>query len=178
MKFNQLFIEISPEQITDNVFELVGKVFPVVTVGSKDKYNSMIASGGGMVLLFRKPCTMLIFPQNRYTLELIEKEQKYTMSYFPNEYQKQVMFLGSKSGRNSNKMQEVELTWIETPCGNISFEEARLIIECRLAQIIVPNFPDDFYAQEEIDTLNETYKDPGEHRKYVFGEITNVWVKK
>ena len=56
--------------------------------------------------------------------------------------------------------------------------EARLIIECKLIQITTPVFPDDFYSQEAIDYLNEPYKDPGEHRKYVFGEITHVWEKR
>ena len=175
MNFEQLFKQISPEEITDNVFTLAGKVFPVVTVGKENNYNSMTASGGGLVMLFRKPCTMLLFPSNRYTLELIEKEQTYTMSYFPDEYKKQVMFLGSKSGRDSEKMKEVELTRVILPSGNISFKEARLIIECKLTQIITPNFPDDFYSQEDIDYMSEPYKDPGEHRKYVFGEITHVW---
>ena len=177
MCFEELFQQISPEEISDNVFTLVGKVFPVVTVGKPDNYNSMTASGGGLVMLFRKPATMLIFPSNRYTLELIEKERKYTLSYFPDEYKKQVMFLGSKSGRDSNKMKEVELTGIKTPSGNISFKEARLIIECTLTQITMPVFPDDFYSQEAINYLTEPYKDAGEHRKYVFGEITHVWVK-
>ena len=138
----------------------------------------MTASGGGMGLLFRKPATMLIFPLNRYTLELIQKEQTYTLSYFSDEYKKQVMFLGSKSGRDSDKMKEVELTGIQTPTGNMSFREARLIIECKLTQITTPVFPDDFYSQEAIDYMAEPYKDLGEHRKYVFGEITHVWVKK
>ncbi|MCL1910801.1 MAG: flavin reductase [Leptospirales bacterium] len=178
MNFDELFKEISPEEINDNVFTLTGKVLPVVTVGKQDNYNSMTASGGGMGLLFKKPTTMLLFPSNRYTLELIEKEQKYTLSYFPDEYKKQVMFLGSKSGRDSDKMKEVELTGLQTPSGNISFKEARLIIECKLTQITVPIFPDDFHSQEAIDYMSEPYKDPGEHRKYVFGEITHVWVKK
>ena len=176
MNFNQLFKQISPEEITDNVFTLVGKVFTVVTVGKEDNYNSMTASGGGMVMLFRKPCTMLLFPSNRYTLELIEKEQTYTMSYFPDEYRKQVMFLGSKSGRDSAKMKEVELTSVQTPSGNISFKEAGMIIECKLMQITIPN-PSDFYTQEAKDYINEAYKDVNEYRKYVFGEITHVWVK-
>ena len=33
MCFEELFQQISPEEISDNVFTLVGKVFPVVTVG-------------------------------------------------------------------------------------------------------------------------------------------------
>ena len=177
MNFEQLFKHILPEEINDNVFTLVGKDFPVVTVGNKDSYNSMTASGGGLVMLFRKPSTMLLFPSNRYTLELIQKEQTYTLSYFSDEYKKQVLFLGSKSGRDSEKMKEVELTSSETPSGNMSFKEARLIIECNLTQISTPNL-DDFYSQEAKDYLSEIYKDVGEHRKYVFGKITHVWIKK
>ena len=178
MKFSEIFKEIAPDEIRDNVFTLVGKDFPVVSVGNKDCYNAMTASGGGLVLLFRKPSTMLIFPQKRYTLELIEKERKYTLSYFSDEYREQVMFLGSKSGRDSDKMQAVELTGMETPDGNMSFREARLVIECKLSQMLVPNFPDDFYVQEDVDYLTEPYKDLSEHRRYVFGEITRVWQRK
>ena len=178
IELERLFKEITPEEITDNIFTLTGKIFPVVTVGTKTNYNSMTASGGGMGLLFRKPTTMLIFPTKRYTLELIEKEQKYTIAYFPDEYKKQVMFLGSKSGRDSNKMQEVELTSLELPSKNMAFEEARLIIECQLMQITMPVFPNDFYSQEAIDYMSEPYQDLGEHRKYVFGEITHIWIKR
>ena len=177
MNFEQLFKKILPEAISDNVFTLVGEIFPVVTVGNKDFYNSMTASGGGMGTLFRKPVVMCVFPIKRYTLELIKKEQKYTLSYFPDEYRKQVMFLGSKSGRDSDKMKEVELTAIQTPLGNMTFEEAKLAIECKLVQISTPNF-EDFYTQEAKDYLTEAYKDTDEIRQYVFGEITNVWVKK
>ena len=177
LNFEQLFEQITPEEICDDVFTLVGKVFPVVTAGRKDHYNSMTASGGGMGLHFRKPATWCIFASSRYTLEIIQKEQTYTLSYFPDEYKKQVLFLGSKSGRDSEKMKEVELTSIQTPSGNISFKEARLIIECKLTQITTAN-AEDFYSQEAKDYLKEAYIDENEIRKYVFGEITHVWKKK
>ena len=177
MNFKQLFRQISPEEISDDVFTLAGKVFPVITAGRKDHYNSMTASGGGFGMLFRKPTTWCLLKANRYTLELILKEQAYTMSYFPDKYKKQVLFLGSKSGRDSGKMKEVKLTCVRTSSGNMSFKEARLIIECKLTQITTPN-PDDFYTQEAKDYLKEAYKEASDYRKYVFGEITHVWVKK
>jgi len=68
----------------------------------------MTASGGGLGMLFKKPTTWYILQATCYTLELIEKEQTYTMSYFPNEYKEQILFSGSKSGRDSEKMKEVE----------------------------------------------------------------------
>ena len=139
MNFDQLFKQISPEEISDNVFTLAGKDFFAITAGKEDHYNSMIGSGGGWAVLFKKPTTWCILRADRYTLELIEKEQTYTLSYFPNEYKDQMLFLGSKSGRDSDKMKEVELTSVQTPSGDISFKEARLIFECKLTQVTTPN---------------------------------------
>jgi flavin reductase (DIM6/NTAB) family NADH-FMN oxidoreductase RutF len=175
--FDQLFNQISPEEIGDNVFTLAGKDFFVITAGRENHYNSMIGSGGGLAVLFKKPSTWCVIRADRYTLEIILNEQTYTMSYFPNEYKEQMLFLGTKSGRNSNKMKEVALTSVQTPSGKISFKEARLIIECKLTQITTPN-PNDFYSQEAKDYIKEAYKEESDYRKYVFGEITHVWIKK
>jgi flavin reductase (DIM6/NTAB) family NADH-FMN oxidoreductase RutF len=176
MNFAQLFKQIIPEEISDNVFTLVRKVFPVITAGKEEHYNSMTASGGGLGMLFMKPTTWCILQASRYTLEMILKEQTYTLSYFPDDYKKQVLFLGSKSGRDSEKMKEVELASVQTPSGNMSYKESRLIIECKLTELTTPD-PNDFYTQEAKDYINEAYKDANDYRKYLFGEITHVWVK-
>jgi predicted metal-dependent hydrolase len=73
-------------------------------------------------------------------------------------------------------MQEVELASIQTPSGDVSFKEAKLIIECKLTQIMTA-YLEDFYSQEAKDYLKDVYKEESNYRKYVFGEITNVWVK-
>ena len=57
------------------------------------------------------------------------------------------------------------------------WKEARLIIECTLTAITTPN-PDDFVTKEAKDYISEAYKDASDYRKFVFGEITHVWVKK
>jgi flavin reductase (DIM6/NTAB) family NADH-FMN oxidoreductase RutF len=177
MNFDKLFNQILPEEISDNVFTLAGKDFFAITAGKEDHYNSMIGSGGGFAVLFKKPATWCVIRADRYTLEMILKEQTYTLSYFPNEYREQMLFLGSKSGRDSEKMKEVALTRVQTPSGDISFKEARLIIECKLTQITTPN-SNDFYTQEAKDYIKEAYKKESDYRKYVFGEITRVWAKK
>jgi flavin reductase (DIM6/NTAB) family NADH-FMN oxidoreductase RutF len=174
MNFNQLFKQIAPEELTDNVFTLVGKDYLVITAGKETHYNSMIGSGGGLGMLFKKPTTWCILKADRYTLELIQKVQTYTMSYFPDQYRKQMLFLGSKSGRDTEKMKEAELTIVQTLSGNMSFKEARLIIECTLTAITTPN-PDDFATQEAKDYINEAYKEASDYRKFVFGEITHIW---
>ena len=177
LDFELLFKNISPEEIPGDVFTLFGKVFPVITVKTPESCNAMVASGGGMAVHFRKPATWLLFPSTRYTLELIKQEKAYTLSFFSDRHREQFMLLGKKSGRNSNKMKEVELTVIETPLGNMAFEEAYLIIECKLTQITTAN-AEDFYSDEAKAYLAEAYTDPGEIRQYVFGEITRIWVRK
>ena len=179
MNFDELFNQISAESICENfnIFSLVGKDYYAVTAGKKEHYNSMIGSGGGFGLFFKKPTTWCLFRKDRYTLELIEKEQTYTLSFFPNEYKEQMLFLGRESGRDSKKMNEVDLTSIETPSGDMTFKEAKLIVECRLTAITTPN-PDDFYSQESRDYIDEAYKDANDYRKLVFGEITHVWIRK
>ena len=44
LNFDQLFKQISPEEIRDNVFTLVGKDFFVITAGKENHYNSMVGS--------------------------------------------------------------------------------------------------------------------------------------
>ena len=88
-----------------------------------------------------------------------------------------MLFLGSKSGRDSEKMREVSLTAVETPQGDMAFQEARLILECRLTSMTTA-VPDDFCMQEAKDYINEAYQEAKVYRKLVFGEITHVWVKR
>jgi flavin reductase (DIM6/NTAB) family NADH-FMN oxidoreductase RutF len=137
----------------------------------------MIGSVTGLALLFKKPTIWCFFREDRYTLELIRKEQTYTLSYFTDEYKKQILILGTKSGRDSAKMKEVQLTSVQTPSGDMSFKEARLIIECKLTQVTTVH-PDDFYTKETKDLVSKAYKEENYYRKMVFGEITHVWVKK
>jgi hypothetical protein len=177
--FENIFEEISPEKIFKyfDLFAMVGKEYFAITAGDYNQYNSMVGSGGGFGLFFKKPSTWCLIKTDRYTLELIIKKQKYTLSYFPNENKEKMLFLGSKSGRDTQKMKEVELSIIQTPSGQISFREAVLIIECSLTSIITPS-PNDFYSKESKEYIDEAYKDPSDYRKLVFGEINNVWLKK
>jgi flavin reductase (DIM6/NTAB) family NADH-FMN oxidoreductase RutF len=177
MSFDELFTSISPEEITDNVFKLVGKDFTVITAGKESHFNSMTASWGGVGILFNKPVTWCSLRANRYTLEIMKKEQTYTLSYFADEYKDQVLFFGSKSGRDTDKMKETTLTPVQTPTGDITYKEARLILECKLVELTTVS-PDDFYNQEDKDFIRGGYEEAKEYHKLMFGEITNVWVRK
>ena len=101
--FKQLFRQISSKEISDNMFTLVMDNFYVITAGNEAHYNSMIGSGGGFGLLFRKPASWCVIRTDRYTLELIQKEQTYTIAYFSDRYKEQLIFLGSNRGGIAGK---------------------------------------------------------------------------
>lgn len=175
--FSDLFQAISPEQITENVFKTVGKDWHCITAGNDSLFNSMTASFGGWGILFSKPATWCMLRADRYTLEIMRKQQTYTMSYFDDQYKSQLLLFGSKSGRNSQKMSETTLTPVKTPQGNISYKEARLIIECKLIEVTTVS-PDDYYSEEGRKFVTDAYDEIKKYHKLVFGEITGVWIRK
>jgi glycopeptide antibiotics resistance protein len=180
MNFTELFKEITPEELTDNVFKLVGKDFFLVTAGTLDNYNSLVGSGCGFGMLFRRPTSWCVLLGTRYTLELMQKEQTYTLSYFPDELKEKMMYFGKSSGRpepgrQNDKMINSPLTSIETPLGNMTYTEARLVFECKLTQVAVQN-TEDYLSETDRGFIEQAIAEDGERRRYVFGEITKVWI--
>lgn len=175
--FEEIFKSISPKEIDKNVFKLFSENHSVLTSGTENDYNSMTASWGGWGQLFEQSTAWNILGGKRYTLEYIKKNETYTVTFFEETYKDQVLFLGSKSGRNSNKMKEVKLTKIVTPSGLITYKEAMLILECKLVQV-TPVKAEDFKTKYGKDFISKAFNDSGAYHNLIFGEITNVWVRK
>ena len=176
--FSDLFEAVDVKGMPENVFKLIGEDFAVLTAGDSSRYNSMVAGWGGWGIIFGKPSTFLMLRSNRYTLELMRKERKYTMAFFDEEYKGDVMEFGKQSGRDSDaKMKNTKLTAAQTPAGNMTFKEAKLIIECKLVQVTTVS-PDDFYTEESKKFVTDAYAEVKGYHKVVFGEITGVWVRK
>ncbi len=175
--FDELFTAIDAAAIDESVFRLVGQDYTVITSGSANNFNSMVAGWGGFGVLFNQPTTWCMLRANRYTLELIRKEGTYTMAYFDDNFKEQIMAFGMSSGRDSDKMAKTTLTAVRTPTGNPAWKEAKLILECRLTELTTVS-PDDFTDQSSKDFVTEAYGETGEYHKLVFGEITAVWARK
>jgi flavin reductase (DIM6/NTAB) family NADH-FMN oxidoreductase RutF len=175
--FEELFEEIGADEITDNVFNLVGKTITVITAGRIGEHNSMAASWGGFGILFDKPATWCFLSASRFTLEKMQAEGSYTFSWFPDEYKEDVLFFGGKSGRDSDKMKESKLTPVATPSGLATYAEARLVIECRLVEVTTVA-PDDFRTEESRKFIEDGRKTAPDYHKIALGEIAKVWRKK
>ena len=175
IKFEDQFKSVPAEEFDENFFNLVAKDFTVITAGEVP--NSMVASWGGIGIMFNKPVTWCFLRANRYTLEKMRETGTYTMCYFPDQYKGDIMQFGIKSGRNTDKMAQTKLTKMATPDGYPAYSEAKIIIECKL--IAAPTVSkDEFYTDEAKEFLQGGYDEAKDWHKLVYGEITNIYVRK
>lgn len=131
-KDNTAMKETTLEAIgTENCFDLIGKQWMLITAGTKDSFNTMTASWGGFGILWNKDVATIYVRPSRYTHDFIENNGTLTLSFFPEEYRKALQICGSRSGRDCDKVAEAGLTPLELESGDMTFAEARLVLQCR-----------------------------------------------
>jgi flavin reductase (DIM6/NTAB) family NADH-FMN oxidoreductase RutF len=169
---NNGFKVIQPEDIAENTFKLIGEDWMLVTAGTLEKYNTMTASWGGLGVLWNKNVCFCFIRPSRYTYEFMEESETFTLSFFEEEYREALKICGSKSGREINKAQVTGLTPFEELPGMVSFNEAKLIIECKKI-FFLDVIPENFLTPE----IQKNYSDGDYHRMYI-GEISRCLINK
>ncbi|MFV0468461.1 MAG: flavin reductase family protein [Dysgonomonas sp.] len=165
------FAKDSVSGISNDLF-LINHKWMLVTAGNDSSFNTMTASWGGFGTVWERPVAFMTIRDTRYTYEFLNRESVYTISFYSESYKDKMQVIGSKSGRDTDKIKESGLTPLRMPSGAMAFREATMIIECRklLNQAIDPKDISD----KEIAT--KWYSDPGLHHLF-FGEIIGVWKK-
>ena len=123
--------KIEPKEIQDNAVQLIGDDWMLVTAGSPEHFNMMTASWGGLGFMWKKPVAFVVIRPQRHTFRFIEARDELTLSFFSHEYHKALTVCGTTSGRDTDKVAASGLTPYVTENGNVSFTEARLVLECR-----------------------------------------------
>ena len=95
--------ELAIKDLTENFFEAIGKEWMLVTSGSKEKFNTMTASWGGIGFLWNKAVAFIFIRPERYTYEFIEKNDMLTLSFLGSGNRSIYNICGSKSGRDTDK---------------------------------------------------------------------------
>lgn len=169
--------KISAFELPDNVMQLIGKEWMLITAGNSASFNTMTASWGGLGYIWNRSAAFIFVRDTRYTHEFLQEEVGFTLSFFEEKYRKALGICGSKSGRDTDKVAEAGLTPIEIPSGLMSFGEARMLIECKKMFVQEINL-DNFVEPYKTQIIAEAYKnDPATHDMFI-AEITAVWVKK
>ena len=166
--------KISVSELKDNMFDAIGKEWMLVTAGTPEKFNMMTASWGGTGILWGKPVAFIFIRPERYTYEFIEKGDTLTLSFLGEAHRDIHKICGSQSGRDIDKVAATGLKPYVTENGNIAYEQARLVLECKKL------YADFIDADNFVDKLliNRWYGEGhgGFHEMYIL-EIQNVFVK-
>lgn len=166
--------EIQPKEVTTNPVSLFDD-WIVLAVNNDDKPNAMLLTMGTMGVFRGKPIVSIFVNESRYTYELLEKNPYFTLAVFPEQYKENVRYLGQHSGRDgSDKIKDAGLTVGKTELGNPFFDQANLVIECRMI----------YTGKWDLDRLDDSIKSgfyrDGElrpmHQQFM-AEIVHVWKK-
>lgn len=165
------FQEIKPEEITDNVFDLIGKQWMLITAGNPKRFNTMTASWGGLGVLWGSPVAFIFVRPQRYTLEFLNQNAGFSLSFYEESCRKALSLLGSKSGRDGDKVAEAGLTPVFEN-GTPYFAESKLVLFCdKLYESKLS--PANFKAPESIA---KWYPEKDFH-KVLIGKITKAMQK-
>jgi flavin reductase (DIM6/NTAB) family NADH-FMN oxidoreductase RutF len=170
--FMKNFKSTSIDKVNISASKLIGKDWMLITAGGKDSFNTMTASWGMLGHLWNKDVAVMFIRPQRYTRGFADSNDTFTLSFFTEDYRKALQICGTKSGRDTDKVKEAGLTPIATPDGNMTFEEARIVLECRKLYV------QDLDPKAFLDTsiIGATYQASDFHAMYI-GEILNVYVK-
>lgn len=164
---------IELKDLTENFFETISKEWMLITAGTPEHFNTMTASWGGIGFLWNKPVAFVFIRPERYTYEFAEKNEYLTLSFLGDENRQIHNICGSKSGRDTDKVQETGLKPLPTPEGNITFEQSRLTLECRKLYSRMLE-PESFIDKQPLEKWYS--ENNGMHKMYIV-EIVNAWKK-
>lgn len=152
--------EISYKDLNENAFEMIGKDWLLLTAKKNNKVNTMTASWGGVGILWNKRVAYIFIRPQRYTKKFVDSSDKLSISVLPNEYRKELQYLGTVSGRDEDKITKANLTvknYEDVPY----FEEGRLTFICKKLysqeleekDFIDKNIIDTCYPQRDYHTM-------------------------
>lgn len=145
----------------------IDQEWSVLTAGKKENFNAMTISWGGLGTLWNKPVVTVYVKPIRYTYDFMENNDYFTISFYDEEYRGDLTILGTKSGKDLDKVALTRLT-PESLINAVSFKEANLTLVCKkkyFQDLDVRNIP-----QFAVD---KWYKAEPVHRMYI-GEVIDI----
>lgn len=166
-------VEIDPTKLSIDVVDLWKKQWLLLTAGTLDAFNMMTVAWGSIGFMWSRPFAQVVVRPQRHTRKYIDQSDSFTLCAFPEKYHKDLLTLGTISGRDVDKLSQTGFTLkgsrsVSTP----SYNEANLILECRTIyyQDMDPNgFMD--------KTIHDNYEANDYHRIY-YGEILAAFCEK
>lgn len=162
---------IDPYRLVARPHTLWARQWLLLSAGdfAKDDFNVMTVAWGSLGFMWQKPFVQVVVRPTRYTYEFMERYPTFTLCAFGEDHRQALSVLGSRSGRDGDKISGTGLT--PTAASAVAapvFAEAELALECRRI------YQCDLDAGQFLDpTIHEHYPQKDYHRVY-FGRILAV----
>lgn len=163
--------EIKPEELTDNPFSLIGNDWMLITAEKDSRVNMMTASWGQLGIMWNKPVVNIFIRESRFTKTFIDSNETFTLCILPEEYRDALKICGSKTGRDTDKVQATGLT-VKHDGSLPYFAESRLVLECR--KLYSQPMPESAFSVKDI--YKTVYPTNDLHTQYIC-EITRILTK-
>ena len=150
-----------------DIFSKFNNQWALLTAGDESNFNTMTISWGSMGTLWNKPVVTTYVRKSRYTHDFMDNNDYFTVSFYPEEYKDVLGVMGSKSGRDMDKMNDSGLT-PEAVANTMTFKEAEMTLVCKK----LCKQPIEAENMSE-DTKNAMYADEDWHDMYI-GEVVEV----
>lgn len=150
-----------------DIFKAFHSDWALLTAGDPKDYNTMTISWGGLGTLWSRSVATVYVRPCRYTYEYMEKNQYFTLSFYTDAYKPDLKLLGTRSGRDGDKVAMTSLTPV--PAGeSTTFAQAKMTLLCRK-----------LYAQEldaaaiPAEIAETQYGNEAPHKMYI-GEVVSI----
>ena len=149
----------------------------ILSVGNKNLYNSMTIEWGSLGVAFKKPVFTVYVKPDRYTYEVMEKSDIFTVNFIERKLLKKFAIYGTKSGKDVNKEEEAgtHIQFLEK--GGVTFGEAVEVYVCKkMAKSVIDENTMDPYIKELYRNNVKVFKALKPHVLYI-GEIIAHYVR-
>lgn len=145
----------------------------LLACGNEVNFNVMTVAWGSFGAVWNKPFVQIFVRPTRHTFGFCNDFPHFTLCSFPEKFKKDLTVLGSKSGRDCDKLSLTELTPEKSKIVTApSFKEADLVVECRKI------YWDDLVPENFLDkSIADCYPQKDFHRVF-FGEILRIEASK
>jgi flavin reductase (DIM6/NTAB) family NADH-FMN oxidoreductase RutF len=162
---------ISSQNLRVNVHFIWSKQGMLLTSGdfAAGRFNTMTVSWGSLGVMWGRPFVQVVVRPTRYTYGFMEQHNTFTLCAFPETYQQALQILGTRSGRDGDKIAEAGLTPIaSTQVAAPGFAEADLIVECRKM------YWQDMDPAHFLDPAIENHYAKKDYHRIYFGEAVAI----
>ncbi|MCC8023360.1 MAG: flavin reductase [Clostridiales bacterium] len=161
------FERIGIRDVKENVVKLICDDWALLTAGTQDAYNTMTVSWGAVGELWAKDAVFVFVRPQRHTMQFVEGNDTFSLSFFEEARRSALKLCGSKSGRDLDKAAAAGIT-PAFDCEAPYFEEAKLVVLCR--KLAAQNLDPASFLDSAVE---KCYPEQDYHRMFV-GEITGV----